>query len=298
MSEIIDLTGQVFHRLTVLSFYGINNSRQAEWLCECECKKTHVVSSGNLRRGDVKSCGCLAPTRDIKGERFGKLTAIEQIGTVKWQALWRCACDCGKEVITRRRYLVTGGKRSCGCLKVKRREGDIIGRLTVIREAGRNEKREVLWECRCECGTVIVLTSQRISDGSTISCGCANLEAMQRNFEEYRMTITRDGTRLDLLNNALRTNNTSGITGVGYRKDTQRWYAKITFQYKVYSLGSFKTIEEAAEARRQAEQEIFDPILEKHGREPTSDALYQELLTTAVDRAREYEQYNVSDNKS
>lgn len=30
------------------------------WKCKCDCGNEHVVSGGNLKSGDVKSCGCLA----------------------------------------------------------------------------------------------------------------------------------------------------------------------------------------------------------------------------------------------
>ena len=42
----------------------------------------------------------------------------------------------------------------------------------------------------------------------------------------------------------------------------------------------------AAEARREAEQELFDPVLEAHGLEPTSEAEYEEALRKAVDNEK------------
>lgn len=56
-----DLCGLYFGRLRVVS----RLDRQAQngafyWLCQCECGGTTQVSTGNLRAGLVKSCGCLA----------------------------------------------------------------------------------------------------------------------------------------------------------------------------------------------------------------------------------------------
>lgn len=58
MSALIDITGQVFGRLTVIGSAGSANNR-ALWLCRCECGNEHVAQGKLLRKGAVKSCGCL-----------------------------------------------------------------------------------------------------------------------------------------------------------------------------------------------------------------------------------------------
>lgn len=59
MSRLIDLTGQRFGKLEVLSMEGVDKYRSAKWLCKCDCGNTCVVTSNNLRRGQTQSCGCL-----------------------------------------------------------------------------------------------------------------------------------------------------------------------------------------------------------------------------------------------
>jgi hypothetical protein len=54
-------------------------------------------------------------------------------------------------------------------------------------------------------------------------------------------------------NQGLRTNNKSGIRGVSWDKKKRNWVAMITVNYKQKRLGNFATLEEAAEARRLAE---------------------------------------------
>lgn len=53
-----DLTGRKFTRLTVIKFDGVRG-RSRFWECRCECGVTSYCSSDNLKRGAVKSCGCL-----------------------------------------------------------------------------------------------------------------------------------------------------------------------------------------------------------------------------------------------
>ena len=61
--------------------------------------------------------------RDLEGMRFGKLIAVEPIGSAPscGNVIWRCICDCGKETT-----VTTGnlGKhtKSCGCLRAAHRK--------------------------------------------------------------------------------------------------------------------------------------------------------------------------------
>lgn len=62
---------------------------------------------------------------------------------------------------------------------------------------------------------------------------------------------------LRLLTRKLPRRNTSGVVGVYFRNDTHKWTAQIAFgKNKVKNLGAFDTIEEAAEARKQAERAL------------------------------------------
>lgn len=57
--RLVDLTGEKFERLTVISRAENSNSGHTRWLCECECGKQCIVHATSLRGGNTKSCGCL-----------------------------------------------------------------------------------------------------------------------------------------------------------------------------------------------------------------------------------------------
>jgi len=59
MGRFIDLTGQRFGRLVVLSRAKNDNDGKARWSCLCDCGVTAIVQRSTLRRGESKSCGCL-----------------------------------------------------------------------------------------------------------------------------------------------------------------------------------------------------------------------------------------------
>ena len=62
---------------------------------------------------------------EVSGQRFGRLVVIKRVGDLHKNSLWSCACDCGNTALARRDRLVSGKKRSCGCLE---RSNRLLGR--------------------------------------------------------------------------------------------------------------------------------------------------------------------------
>ena len=129
MSKLIDLTGQRFGRLTVISkaesSITPNGTIRTMWLCKCDCGNEVVRSSSNLRKTNHVSCGCwikeLTSDRkldDITGQRFGRLTVIKRISSPNSLTRWLCKCDCGNECEAYGNNLKRGHTKSCGCFRV------------------------------------------------------------------------------------------------------------------------------------------------------------------------------------
>ncbi len=55
-------------------------------------------------------------TRNLTGERFGRLIVTGDLGMKGKRHLWRCVCDCGKEITATQDHLLQGLTKSCGCL--------------------------------------------------------------------------------------------------------------------------------------------------------------------------------------
>lgn len=58
--------------------------------------------------------------RDLIGMRYGRLQVIERAENHGKRVMWRCLCECGKEVTTRGENLTTGRTQSCGCYNRER----------------------------------------------------------------------------------------------------------------------------------------------------------------------------------
>lgn len=114
------------------------------------------------------------PLRDISGERFGKLVAIEYIGN----STWKCQCDCGNIHETKTSYLTSGDTKSCGkCSRAIDMTGKRFGNLTVVKRAEDKPTKRgdgiVMWECICDCGNTIITTRQELIHGHKKDCGCS-----------------------------------------------------------------------------------------------------------------------------
>ena len=135
MGKMIDLTGQVFDKLTVIDCAGKLVGRRYFWNCKCECGNVKAILGTSLRNGNTKSCGCgkydglkkynLDQSESGKipiNTRFGKLEVIEDIGFRKQveghnRRWYRCKCDCGNEKEVMGNMLKSGQVSSCGhCL--------------------------------------------------------------------------------------------------------------------------------------------------------------------------------------
>jgi len=89
--RFIDLTGQVFGDLTVLSYQGRTHAASI-WECRCVCGKIKRLKGNNLRRGCTRSCGC------IRTRNMGDLseTAVGRVCVVC--GLWKSAVEFGTQV--------------------------------------------------------------------------------------------------------------------------------------------------------------------------------------------------------
>ena len=53
---------------------------------------------------------------ELVGQRYGRLTVIEQAGKKNGFTNWLCECDCGNMIVVQGTRLVHGQTKSCGCL--------------------------------------------------------------------------------------------------------------------------------------------------------------------------------------
>lgn len=123
-------TGQAFGSLRVLE-RSHATKRGVWWLCRCDCGADTTVLAQRLIARKTRSCGCLQRewielhnakrARDLTGRRFGRLKVTEFAFRRRDRGLfWHCQCRCGQVWTVSTSDLLSGGVRSCGCLRRER----------------------------------------------------------------------------------------------------------------------------------------------------------------------------------
>ena len=260
-------TGYRVGALTVENATAERKNGYIVWRCRCGCGGEIMLDTRCLQRKTVKDCGCGSETErsmpDLTGLRFKKLVCLEESPEKdrSGHRQWLCRCDCGNLCLSSVSQLLSGNKKSCGCLRrptLKQFVGKRFGKLTVIGYAGK-ENGMHRWKCLCDCGNETIVGQTLLQSGSTKSCGCLKVDQLRKNLNLI------DGTSVTILKrNRDRepiVRNTSGYNGVYRNKKIGKWAAQITFKKKTYYLGCYSDLQDAVEARKRGE-EMYDNFLE------------------------------------
>ena len=276
-----DLTGQKFGHLTAVRKTEERKNGYIVYECQCDCGRPdcrHIIyrSSRLLKRTQVTDCGGAAALtharhfKDLTGKKFGMLTVLKEDGKQGRSTRWLCACDCGNRTHATTHQLLAGKKGSCGCrqnffeIKDWAETGSHpamkFDQLTVLRHE-KYMKGTHYWRCRCSCGNETVVTQSQLLSGRVHSCGCFAVEKAKENALLFNGTSIRSirgkaGERKPFAGSK------SGIRGV-YQNSRGIWIAQIFFRGRPIYLGSFKTVDEAREARERAEAEMFDKTIDE-----------------------------------
>lgn len=196
---------------------------------------------------------------DLSGLKYPHFEVIEPIyADYKGQKklYWKCKCECGKIFRATKTNIKTEKIKSCGCFqKQYQREkhlktgkisiGDVFGLLKVINtEIGQDGRIQYI--CECKCGKTITLSGSHLVKRH--SCGCMSTDYIPNTNVKVE-SFTHFGKKTK--------RNTSGCVGVSWKTDKQKWQARIYFNGKCKHLGYFDRKEDAIEARKEAENDLY-----------------------------------------
>lgn len=219
------MVGKKFGRWTVIQFAGYQQYKCGQkhkyWLCKCECGTERTVNENTLKNGNSKSCGCLRKDDSI---RFRKQNQYE----------FKESYVIGRYCNSDREFLIdTSDYSDISRYTWTDRSGYAVayidGILTYMHT----------YLLKTPSGKIIDHINHNTSDNRR-----CNLRIISQ--------------RQNTMNCSLSKNNSSGHTGVSYLKSCNKWRAYITVNRKQISLGSYDDVNQAAEARRKAEEKYFE----------------------------------------
>lgn len=268
------LPGKQVGQWTILDEYTLTPRGEKKWLCRCKCGTQRYVLERSLKYGESESCGCQArektrkmPALNLMGQTFGDLKVVGRSRKQTSEGeCWTCLCKCGYTCEATTTELRSGKKTHCGCETEKNYAyvditNQKFGRLTALYPTQKRARNgSVIWHLRCDCGKEVDVSYNDVVYANQISCGCQKKEHDQA----LRTFLTHvDGTSVDMLRSKkIPTDNTTGYRGVYLTRG--KYIAKIVFQKKQYFLGTYENIEDAAAARKEAEEILFDGVAEHY----------------------------------
>lgn len=225
-----DLTGKKFGRLTVIKqaedYISPSNKHYSQWMCKCNCNNESeiIVRSDDLNNGKVQSCGCLKSEktlmRNIQNKRFNTYDLSGEYGvgyTSKGEEFYFDLEDYNKI----KDYTWYKDKR-----------GYIV--------TSKNRKIIKLHRLIMDFPNLIYDIDHKHGDLSK---------------NDNRKSNLRISTHSqNMMNSKLRSNNKSGVTGVSWDKNQNKWIAYIGANNNTKYLGSFDVFENAVKARIKAEE--------------------------------------------
>lgn len=200
-----DETGNKYGKWTVLKHIDNPKKNGALYLCECECGTRQEILGKRLRAGETKQCTkCqhLAHRKNYVGQRFGKLTVLPEsesrLMSGKKILYHHCLCDCGNDTWVKTGNLVSGEVKSCGCLsheyhgiELQDLTNQIFNDLTVIKYS-KTENGQRLWQCKCECGNEVEVTTCNLTTGKVKSCGCRKKKTLLPGMKFGKLTVIKE----------------------------------------------------------------------------------------------------------
>jgi hypothetical protein len=207
---------------------------------------------------------------DLTEKRFGRLTVIEQAGSDKWGfALWMCKCDCGVIIIVNGGSLRSGCTKSCGCLQreiAKKRlttHGLSSSRIYKIWASMIQRCIDINYEDYHYYGGrgITVCKRWKFFENFLADMGeCPNDFTLERvdNEKGYFLKNCKWATHTEQnRNQRVQKRNKTGITGVFWSSDRNKFRSYIGVGGRLIHLGSFKELNNAILARQDAEMKYW-----------------------------------------
>lgn len=140
-----------------------------------------------------------------------------------------------------------------------------FGKLTVLEATDKRKDNCIVWKCKCDCGNIIEVSSKRLKNNINMSCGCYQKERQKYSMNKLHKKQAVENTNIDLIiKQKSNKNSKSGIRGVHWCKAKKKWIATLSLNKKLLLNKSFNNKKDAIQARKEAEEKYFKPILEKY----------------------------------
>lgn len=199
------------------------------------------------------------------GDKFDRLTVIENAVIIKYRAYFKCECKCGVVKHIRRCNLKSGKTKSCGCLNEER-----ITKHGMCETATYRTWQHMLNRCNNpnndnyqRYGGRGITVCKRwykflafLADMGVRPDGLT-IERKNNELGYYKDNCCWASPTIQARNKRLAKENKTGVRGVSWSQLHQKYQVYIGLNGKTIYLGHHKTIEDAKAARIAAEKKYW-----------------------------------------
>lgn len=222
MGKFKDLTGMRFGRLTVIEraedYLSKNGRKYVQWKCKCDCGNNVVVYGSNLNRSHTTSCGCL--NKEVASEKMKKYNTYDLSG------------NYGVGYTTK-------------------------GEEYYFDLEDYDKIKDYYWY-KNDQGYMLAYTKDKTLRMHKLFIEGKYIDHINGDTFDNRKNNLRIATKSQNgMNRNLQSNNTSGVAGVYWNKQINKWIAYIMVNREYIYLGSFNEFEDAVKVRKEAEDKYF-----------------------------------------
>ena len=243
-----DLTGKTFGRLQVLyqvdDYISPNGNHAAKWRCKCSCEQHNVVDILGRRltqkKNPTRSCGCLQKEfRDNMVQRcVKKYNAYSDMLTDEYGSYYIGYCSN-----TNKQFYV---------------DADDFDKVKDLCWSEHHPKENF--------STLIAFntsTKKKVKMHQLLGFnGYDHIDRNELNNRKYNLRLCTQ--QENIVNKSKRSDNTSGVTGVSWNKQLNKWYAELSYEGARWRK-CFDNFDDAVKARLEAEVQYFgDFAPQKH----------------------------------
>lgn len=215
----------------------------------------------------------------LPGDKFGSWEVIGPSSDKPYHFTCKCVCGSVKDVY--RSALISGASTSCGCSRFGKenektqklnltKAEDKIGTIVNGFKITGVEKREYFGHnqffCRAICPVCGKETSALMTNLRHMKMCVSCNRGTDKFLADMRSEVCISGSSLSSVKSRVEgkvnKNSTTKVNGISFRNGKYRAY--INFKRKQYHLGVFNTLNEAVEARKAAEKEIYGEYLDQN----------------------------------
>lgn len=267
--RFVDRTGEKFNSLTVVKFVRYStDKKKAFWLFRCDCGTEKVLNLYEVKRGNIKSCGCTrnAYNETLKAERFYFTCPICGKESYKRQSEIQptnyCSKKCYQATLNKSQYITEG--EITKIIIPNKTKGEVVA---FIDTKNLEKVRPFSWALErnnyvSHRGRRVYVKLHRLITNCPDDMQVDHIDRNPLNNLENNLRICTPSENMQNKSKISKHNKSCGVKNITWSKKENKWIVTIQIQNTRKQIGKFVNLEDAKIAAQEA-REKYHPFFIK-----------------------------------